>query len=149
MKNEGVLAMGSNGSSGIIQRVGERQRTLEDQDPRVVNMSSATASIQGLIQKQCKNYKVNKRKKKLENTSTARVATENAVELISISLGKMILNFLILDLDCSFHMCAKNTYEKNNGGKVLMKNNIACNVVGVGTVNIKIHDDTLRTFGNV
>jgi len=42
-----------------------------------------------------------------------------------------------------------DTYEKMDGGEVLMGNNVACKVVGFGTVKVKMYNDIIRTFGNV
>ncbi|XP_020270598.1 LOW QUALITY PROTEIN: AP-1 complex subunit mu-2-like [Asparagus officinalis] len=54
---------------------------------------------------------------------------------------------------CSFHMCANrfwfDTYEKKDRGEVRMGNNVACKVIGIGTVKVKMYDDIICTFGNV
>ncbi|KAL3505148.1 hypothetical protein ACH5RR_034989 [Cinchona calisaya] len=42
-----------------------------------------------------------------------------------------------------------STYESCNSGIVLMGNNVVCNVVGKGTVRIKMHDGIVRTLTNV
>ena len=42
-----------------------------------------------------------------------------------------------------------STYESCNGGIILMGNNAACDVVGRGTIRIKIHDGIVRTLTNV
>lgn len=39
------------------------------------------------------------------------------------------------------------THEKN-GGKVLMGNNVACDVVGIGTVKVKMYDGIICTFSS-
>jgi hypothetical protein len=41
------------------------------------------------------------------------------------------------------------TYEICNGGVVLMGNNTVCNVVGKGTVRIKMHDGIARTLTDI
>ncbi|KAH9655560.1 Integrase catalytic domain-containing protein [Citrus sinensis] len=50
----------------------------------------------------------------------------------------------ILDSGCSFHMCPNKkffkTFESINGGKVLLGNNLACKVAGIGTVSLKLHN---------
>ena len=62
-------------------------------------------------------------------------------------------NEWILDSGCSYHMCPNrdlfSTYESCNGGIVLMGNNAACDVVGRGTIRIKMHDGIVRTLTNV
>ena len=50
-------------------------------------------------------------------------------------------------------MCANmdwlDTYEKKDGGEVLMGNNAACKVVGFGTVKVKMYDGIIHTFSNM
>ncbi|CAL9112609.1 unnamed protein product, partial [Musa textilis] len=62
-------------------------------------------------------------------------------------------NEWILDSGCSYHMCPSrdlfSTYESCNGGIVLMDNNAVCNVIGKGTIRIKMHDGIVRTLTNV
>jgi len=41
------------------------------------------------------------------------------------------------------------TFEKKNEGEVLMGNDVACKVVGIGTVKVKMYADIIHTFGNV
>ncbi|XP_071704885.1 uncharacterized mitochondrial protein AtMg00300-like [Rutidosis leptorrhynchoides] len=41
------------------------------------------------------------------------------------------------------------TYREINGGKVLMGNDVACKVVGIGTIQIKMYDGTVRTLTEV
>ena len=48
----------------------------------------------------------------------------------------------ILDSGCTFHMTPRRDwfveYKEINGRKVLMGNNVACNIVGIGSVRIKM-----------
>jgi len=97
----------------------------------------------GHVKKNCRKLKADqKEEKKLENSSTAGVAMENKAELFSISSGKLISNSWILDSGCTFNMCANrdwfDTYEKKDGGEVLMGNNVACKVIGFGVVKVKM-----------
>ncbi|KAL5552341.1 hypothetical protein UlMin_002517 [Ulmus minor] len=59
----------------------------------------------------------------------------------------------ILDLGCTFHMCPRsdlfNTYQSIDGGKVLMGNDEAYKVIGIGTVKLKMFDGQIRTLSNV
>ena len=59
----------------------------------------------------------------------------------------------ILDLGCSYHMSPNrawfNTYQPIHGGKVLMRNNVAYKVVGICTIQIKMHDGIIRTLIDV
>ncbi|KAH9752645.1 hypothetical protein KPL71_014775 [Citrus sinensis] len=59
----------------------------------------------------------------------------------------------ILDSGCSFHMCPNKsffkTFESVNGGKVLLGNNLACKVAGIGTISLKLHDGVTRDLHQV
>ncbi|KAK2974639.1 hypothetical protein RJ640_020521 [Escallonia rubra] len=59
----------------------------------------------------------------------------------------------ILDTGCSYHMCPNRdlfaTYRSFDGGKVLMGNNVACKVVGIGSIQIRMHDGIVRTLTDV
>ena len=41
------------------------------------------------------------------------------------------------------------TYEKKSGGNVLMGNDAPCKSVGIGYVQIKMHDGVVRTLNEV
>jgi hypothetical protein len=41
------------------------------------------------------------------------------------------------------------TYESVNCGTVLMGNDVACKIVGIGTIRIRMHDGIVRTLTNV
>ncbi|KAM3338113.1 putative protein isoform X1 [Capsicum galapagoense] len=62
-------------------------------------------------------------------------------------------NEWILYSACSFHMCPNkdlfSIYDLVEGGVVLVGNNVACKIVGTGTVRIKIHDGIVKTLINV
>ena len=59
----------------------------------------------------------------------------------------------ILDSGCSYHMCPYRdwftNYQSIDGGKVLMGNNAACKVVGIGAIKIKMFDGIVRTLLDV
>ncbi|KAH9648840.1 CCHC-type domain-containing protein [Citrus sinensis] len=54
---------------------------------------------------------------------------------------------------CSFHMCPYKdffvTFENVDGGKVLLGNNLACKVAGIGYVIIKMYDGTVRSLEQI
>ena len=60
----------------------------------------------------------------------------------------------ILDTACTFHMCPNRdwftAYELvNSVGSVLMGDDSACKVAGIGSIRIKMFDETIRTLSNV
>lgn len=56
----------------------------------------------------------------------------------------------ILDLRCSFHMTPNlewfEFYKDADAGKVLMGNNLACEVIGIRTVGIKMADGSVKVL---
>lgn len=73
--------------------------------------------------------------------------------LIAADVEQRSRNEWILDSGCTFHMSPNRdwftTYEKIDGGLVLMGNDAQCKVVGLGTVQIKTHDGITRTLTGV
>ena len=59
----------------------------------------------------------------------------------------------ILDSGCSFHMCPHKdffvTFKSIDGGKVLLGNNLACKVAGIGSVRIKMYDGSVKGLEQV
>ncbi|KAH9668944.1 hypothetical protein KPL70_021590 [Citrus sinensis] len=59
----------------------------------------------------------------------------------------------VIDSGCSFHLCPDKTlfykYEAVDSGRVLMGNNNVCNIVGIGSVKIKMFDGTVRSLHEV
>lgn len=59
-----------------------------------------------------------------------------------------LLDQWILEFGCSFHMTPRrgwlSNYESKSSGKVLMGNNQSCNVLGVGSIKIRLNDETFK-----
>lgn len=59
----------------------------------------------------------------------------------------------VLDSGCSFHMCPNKdwfiSYTKNHGGQVLLGNNKACKVTGIGAIKLKLADGVTRILQEV
>ena len=41
------------------------------------------------------------------------------------------------------------TYEKKSGGNVLIDSNAPCKTIGIGSIQIKMHDEIVRTLTNI
>jgi hypothetical protein len=90
-------------------------------------------------------------------SSVADVVEENYedsefVLAVTVSNGRFNDKW-VLDTACTFHISPKRdwltTYESVNCGTVLMGNDVACQIVGIGTIRIKMHDKIVRTLTNV
>jgi len=59
----------------------------------------------------------------------------------------------VLDTACTFHMSPKRdwftAYDFVNGGLVLMGNDVACKIVGMDIIRIRMHDGIMRTLKNI
>ncbi|KAH9697306.1 hypothetical protein KPL71_023556 [Citrus sinensis] len=101
-------------------------------------------------------------KKKLEKlqketNGKAAIASEDEEDAegadVLIAAEKQPTSEWILDSGCSFHMCPNKeffkTFESIDGGKVLLGNNLACKVTGMGTINIQMFDDKTRELKQI
>lgn len=59
----------------------------------------------------------------------------------------------VLDYGCSFHICPNKhlfkTFERVDGGKVLLGNNLAYKVAGIRTIGITMNDGVERDLQHV
>ena len=95
-----------------------------------------------------------KEKEKEKESSSASYVEDGyeSAEVLNISESSTNNNW-ILDSGCSFHMTPNKswfeTYEQIDGGSVLLGNNKACKVIGLGTVRLKLHDGKERLLKEV
>jgi hypothetical protein len=94
---------------------------------------------------------------KQSSSSVAGVVKENSkgsdLVLAISTFDDHSNNKWVLNTACIFHMSPKRdwftTNDSVNGGSVLMGNNVACKIVGIGTIRIRMHDGIVRTLTNV
>ena len=95
--------------------------------------------------------------KPLESASVSEETLDDnevGVDLLLVSSGNnVLLEYLVLDSTCSYHMTPKkkcfDMYKPYNGGMVYVGNNATCPVIGIGTVKIKMFDGVVRVLSNV
>ena len=67
-----------------------------------------------------------------------------------VAAEKHLTGEWILDSGCSFHMCPNKHFFKTfmnvEDGKVLLGNDLACKVAGIGTIDIKMFDGVIRNL---
>ncbi|KAK3013991.1 hypothetical protein RJ639_009544 [Escallonia herrerae] len=93
--------------------------------------------------------------KKKDNfkTADAGVVEDNSdgADVLSITISSLDGGW-ILDTGYFYHMCPNRdwfaTYRSFDGGKVLM-GDVSCKVVGIGSIQIKMHDGVVRTLTDV
>ncbi|KAG8492047.1 hypothetical protein CXB51_015709 [Gossypium anomalum] len=90
-----------------------------------------------------------------EDVAGANLADENGDDFLLVSTydnSKLTFEW-ILDSGYSFHMCPNrewfSTYSSVEGGVVRMGNDSSSKVIGIGTIKIRIHDETIRTLSDV
>ena len=111
MKNEGLLIKGLNdyhrGRSKERGNKFDNYRKSRSKFRSCKNVDCYYCHKKGHFKKYCKKFKFDQKKgKNPESTTTAGVATENNAKLLSVSSDNKISHSWILDLDCTFHMCA-------------------------------------------
>lgn len=93
--------------------------------------------------------------KKREQNGAAATAEEEGYESagVCVATEHVQKGTWILDSCCTFHMCPFKdyllNYHETDGGKVMMGNNAVCKIVGIGNVNLKLHDGTIRELREV
>ncbi|KAF3671488.1 hypothetical protein FXO37_08023 [Capsicum annuum] len=99
--------------------------------------------------------KVKKNEHEDSDTTEVTIAAEKiegAIFLVTENISCSNYEW-ILDSACSFHMCPNKdlltTYDLVEGGFVLVGNNVACKIIGKGTVRIKMQDGIVKTLINV
>ena len=100
-----------------------------------------------------------KRLEKLQNDSNGKTAIaskdEEDVEGVDflITAEKQPTDKWILVSECSFYMCPNReffkTFENMICGKVFLGNNLACKVVGIGTISINMFDGKTKELKQV
>ena len=91
----------------------------------------------------------------MEHNGAAATAEEEGYESAGVCVAtEHVQNVTwILDSGCTFHMCLfkdyLSNYHETDGGRVMMGNNVVCKIVGIGNVNLKLHDDTIRELREV
>ena len=100
-------------------------------------------------------YKLkNKEERKAKSAEASIIENASTYEVLSVTnIAKCrFSNEWIMDSGCSFHMSPYrdwfSTYDIA-GAAVLMSNNAASKVVGIGSIHIKMHDGIVRTLTDV
>ncbi|KAL5858125.1 hypothetical protein ACOSQ3_005583 [Xanthoceras sorbifolium] len=150
---EGLLVRGRtpDKSSSSNQRSRPRSKS------RHRNLTCNYCKKNGHTKSECfklKNKQQNKDQKRDEPAEASIVQNQEQCDLLLVCADEAkARNEWILDTACSFHMCPNrdyfSTYKSVQGGVVLMGNNHACKIAGMGTVKIKMHDGVIRTLTDV
>jgi hypothetical protein len=119
---------------------------------KMVSEAVAESSGEGLVVRG--RSKSQSRKKKVSNDGNVAVAegdSDDDGNVLAVS-SSSIFEGWVLDSACSFHLCPNRdwlTSYKSTKGTVLMGNDMACKIVGIGTIKIKMYDGIVRTLTEV
>jgi hypothetical protein len=157
---EGLFVKGcSENSSNFRGQSSER-----DSDRRGQSQSNSKNRVKcyyckkyGHYKSECPKLRNKEEVNKASSSSVAGVIEENYededfVLAVTDSNGRLNDKW-VFDAACTSHMFPKRdwftTYKSINGGSVFMGNNVACKIVGIGAVRIRMHDRTVKTLKNV
>ncbi|KAK3006364.1 hypothetical protein RJ639_016617 [Escallonia herrerae] len=109
-------------------------------------------ALKGHYRKDCPERKG----KKKDNSKMADAGVvkdnSNGADVLSVIISSSDGGW-ILDTGCSYHTWPNRdwfaTYRSFNGGKVLMGNDVTCKVVGISSIQIRMHDGIMRTLTDV
>ncbi|PON47980.1 hypothetical protein PanWU01x14_240690 [Parasponia andersonii] len=83
------------------------------------------------------------------NTSDDGEILYNEVAIVSKD-RRQLTDVWLVDLGVKWHMISHrewfHTYEHVSGGSVFIGNDYALEIVGIGTIKMKMYDDTIRTI---
>ncbi|KAK3013882.1 hypothetical protein RJ639_009279 [Escallonia herrerae] len=86
--------------------------------------------------------------------ANARIIEDNSddVDVLSVTISSSDGGW-ILDMGYSYHRCPNRewfaTYRSFDGGKFLIRNDVACKVVGIGSIQIRMYDGIVRTLTDI
>ncbi|KAH9649116.1 hypothetical protein KPL70_025868 [Citrus sinensis] len=106
---------------------------------------------EGHFKKDCPEKKF----KKKGQDGDATVAEEEGYESVGVCIAtdSKYRGKWVLDSGCTFHMSPYKSYFTDyyeyNGGRVMMGNNVVCKIMGIGNINLKLHDGTIRELKQV
>ena len=157
LKNKVFKSREDDSSEGLVVK----GRTLKKNNDRKGQSRSKSkgnkkcfkCNKEGHYVKNCPDCK-EKEKGKTFNSSDVVIAEENldTTDVLAITITNWSDEW-ILDSGCSYHMSPNrdwfSTYQLIDGGKILMGNDVACKVIGIDIIQIKMQGAIIRTLIDV
>ncbi|KAH9697287.1 hypothetical protein KPL71_023550 [Citrus sinensis] len=158
LNTRGLQEKSGNMNSGEVLAVKARTDKYDGKKKKQGNNKQKTkgkkcfqCQKEGHFKRDCPELK----NKKREQNGAAATAEEEGYESagVCVATDHVQKGTWILDSGCTFHMCPFKdyllNYHETDGGKVMMGNNAVCKIVGIGNVNLKLHDGTIRELKEV
>jgi hypothetical protein len=135
-KGEGLIVRGSRyHKSNLYYRYCRKNTHHISQCPRVRN-------------------KDERKKKELDKSSAEAsfVETLDSGEALFVAFVEKCFSW-VLDSACTFHICSHrdwfSDYVQSHAGEVVIGDGSTCEIIGIGSIYIQVHDDSIKKFIDV
>jgi hypothetical protein len=135
---------------------GQRDFSRSNLKGKKSNLKCWFCGKSGHLKKDCwKRQKASKDEppKEMKESNATETGSGMTDEVLSISIGSRHDQLWLLDSDASNHMCLHRhwfvTYQSIDDGIIYMGNDISCKVVGIGSIQIKMFDGTVKILTDV
>ncbi|XP_035546588.1 uncharacterized protein LOC118348634 [Juglans regia] len=118
-----------------------------------LNLTRKYCHVFGHYKNECPRLKNKEGGKSPSNVVSVEEQSNNSSVVLAVSGSSgRFSNKWVMDSTCTFHMCSRidwfTIYESVNSDSVLVGNDMACDIVRIDSVEIKMYDGTVRTLSN-
>ncbi|KAL1535775.1 Retrovirus-related Pol polyprotein from transposon TNT 1-94 [Salvia divinorum] len=143
-----------NGGKGLKKKYQKGQeKSGQGPEGRKETRSCHYCGKPGHLKKACFAWKRKQEHERGGGAETADVIQEvEGPEALNVLAGAAIEEFWIMDSGCTFHICSHRSWFQNlemSQGSVILGNDQTCEVKGIGDINLKVLDVSIKILMGV